>query len=119
MDGTDNNFELDSLAKFRYEGMTIGQLLVTLAITMKQVLNEVVEARKELVDLKNTKADKKEFESWEKLLANLQSDQDKFKREYDVTIAEIKGGLKVFKILFTSAGIIWPAIILLVNHYWK
>lgn len=125
-EGHEHNPELESLAAFRYQGMTIEQLLISLAIKQDQTLTAIFEMRKDMTDLKERKADKTEFTSFMTMLNNLDTKVEKYKNATDARqktvddiITEMRGGLKAFKVLVGVFGVVWPIIMLVANHYWK
>lgn len=64
--------ELDSLASFRYQGMTLEQLLISVALKQDQILVQMVDVNRNIGDLKERKADKTEVTAFETKLTAIE-----------------------------------------------
>lgn len=74
--------ELESIAAYRYQGMTADQLLTTLAVKMDQILVQITQMNTSIVDLTNRKADKTEITSWDVRLTALERICDEYKNQF-------------------------------------
>ena len=72
--------ELNSVAAFHYQGLTMEQLLISVSIKQDQMLQQMYEMRKDMTDLKERKADKTEFTSYD---ARLTHDESSMERQED------------------------------------
>lgn len=102
--------ELENLATFRYQGMTLEQLLISLSLKQDQLLKEVTAMHDELIDLKEKKADKTVFTSYDLRLSNLEMTLERVEKNYYAD----KRGLKV---LLWFLGVIGPIAIILFQYY--